>query len=143
MRKVEEGDRVRIHFTGSFDDGSQFVTTQGETPVELTIGEGKLISGFEKSVIGMEPGQQKTVYLKPEEAAGARRPDLVSNLPRHMVPEQEADLKVGSSIQVKDDNGNDIRATVTQLSDQTVTIYANHALAGEALTFEIELVEFV
>ena len=143
MRKVEAGDRVRVHFTGSFDDGSHFATTQGESPLELTIGEGKLIRCFEDSVIGMAPGERKTVHLPPQEAVGARRPELVSHLPRHMVPEQDEDLAVGSRIQVKDDNGNDIRATVTQLSDQTVTIDANHALAGEALTFDIELVELV
>ena len=143
MRKVQEGDRVRVHFTGSLDDGSQFVTTAKEDPLELTIGEGKLISGFEKSVLGMAPGQHKTVHLQPEDALGERRPELVSHLPLHEVPEQEEDLKVGSSIQVKDANGNDVRVTVTHLSDQSVTIDANHALAGEALTFDIELVEIV
>lgn len=143
MQNAQIGDMVRIHFTASYENGTQIATTAGEDPLELTIGDGKLIACFEKSIIGMAEGQQKTVHIEPAQALGEKRPELISTLPRHLVPEQFEDLKVGNSVTVKDDNGNDIKATVKELSDQMVTIDANHPLAGEALTFDIELIEFV
>jgi peptidylprolyl isomerase len=143
MQNAKHGDTVRVHFTGSYENGTPFATTVGEDPLELTIGDGKLIACFEESIIGMEEGERRTVHVEPANALGERRPELISTLPRHTVPEQYEDLKVGSSVQIKDDNGNDIKATVTELSDQNVTIDANHPLAGETLTFDIELIEFV
>ena len=112
-------------------------------PWKLTIGEGKLIRCFETSLVGMTEGEQRTVHIPPEDAMGARRPELVSELPLHMIPEQDEDLKVGSSIQIKDEKGRDVKATVTHLSDQAVIIDANHPLAGETLVFDINLIEFV
>ena len=143
MQKAQKGDTVRVHFSGSYENGTHFATTVGEDPLELTIGDGKLIACFEESIIGMEAGEHKTVQIEPAKALGEKRPELISTLPRHEVPEQYEDLKVGISVQIKDDNGNDLKATVTELSDQTVTIDANHPLAGETLTFDIELIEFV
>jgi peptidylprolyl isomerase len=143
MRTVQDGDRVRIHFTCNFDDGSEIASTGDEEPLELTIGEGKLIERFEKSVIGMAEGQKKTVHLQPQQAMGEKKPELISQVPLHLVPEQDEDLEVGSRIQVKDNNGNDIKAIVTHMSNQTVTLDANHPLAGEALTFNIELIELL
>jgi peptidylprolyl isomerase len=143
MRTVQDGDTVRIHFTCNFDDGSEIASTGDEEPLELTIGEGKLVECFEKSVVGMAEGQKKTVHLQPQQAMGEKNPELISQVPLHLVPEQDEDLEVGSRIQVKDDNGNDIKSMVTHISDQTITLDANHPLAGEALTFNIELIELL
>ena len=143
MRTVQDGDTVRIHFTCNFDDGSEIASTGDEEPLELTIGEGKLVECFEKSVIGMTEGQRKTVHLQPHQAMGEKKPQLIAKVPLHQVPEQDEDLSVGSRIQIKDDHGNDVNAIVTNISNQTVTIDANHPLAGEALIFDIELIEFV
>ncbi|BBO66101.1 peptidyl-prolyl cis-trans isomerase [Desulfosarcina alkanivorans] len=142
MRNAQKGDTVLIKFTCSFDDGSEITTTGEKEPLELTIGEGKLIDCFEQSLIGMSEGQQKTIHLRPEQVVGERRPELISELPLHVLPEQDEDLEVGSRVMVKDNNGNDVKATVTRLTDQNVTIDANHPLAGEALTFDVELIEF-
>lgn len=142
MRSVQEGDTVRVHFTCCAVDGSEIATTGGEEPLELTIGEGKLIECFEKSVIGMTEGQKKTVRLQPHEAIGEKKSELISEVPLYQVPEQDEDIEVGSRIQFKDDQGNDVNAMVTGISDQTVTLDANHPLAGEALIFDIKLVEF-
>ena len=90
--------------------------------MELTIGEGKLIRCFETSLVGMAEGEQRTVHIPPEDAMGERRPELVSQVPLHMIPEQNEDLKIGSSIQIKDEKGRDVKATVTQMTDQAVTI---------------------
>jgi len=143
MRKAKNGDTVRLHFIGCLDDGTRFATTFGEKPLELTIGEGKLIEGFERSLIGMVEGEEKRVRLNPEQAAGERRPELVKTVSRHSVPEQHEDLKVGSKVQVKEDGGKMVEATITRLSDQKVTLDANKPLAGKTLTFDIELIKFV
>lgn len=143
MKKVENGDTVRVHFSGFFDDGKQFASTRGEEPLELTVGEGKLIACFEESVIGMQAGEQKRVRIEPAEAFGERDPDLVSKVPRHEVPEEHEDLSVGSKVQLENEPGRPFKATITALNDQEVTLDANPPLAGQALTFEIELIEFV
>ena len=142
MRKAKNGDTVRVHFTGCFEDGTKFATTTGEKPMELTMGDGKLIGCFEQNLIGMSAGEKKTVRLDPDQAAGERRPELVKMVPRHMVPEQHEDLKVGDRIKLKEDNGDLLEATVTQLSDQEITIDANKPLAGKTLIFDIEFINF-
>jgi peptidylprolyl isomerase len=143
MRKAKNGDTVRVHFTGCFDDGTKFASTVGEDPLEFTIGEGSLIECFEHSLIGMSEGMKKAVRLKPAEAMGEKRPELISKIPRHLVSEENQDLKVGSKVWVKEKNGKPIKVTVKQLSNNEVTIDANHPFAGEALTFDIEIIEFV
>jgi peptidylprolyl isomerase len=145
MRLAQKGDTVRVHFTcSSGDDGRTIATTQGEDPMELTLGKGKLIRCFEQSVIGMTEGQEKTVRLPPAEAAGEKKPELIAQVPRHLVPEQFEDLKVGSVVRVKgQESEKKVKARVTQITDQNVTLDANHPLAGETLVFDIELVAFV
>ena len=143
MRKSQNGDRVRIHFSAYHDDGTQFATTFGEKPMELTIGDRKLIDCFEQSVVGMAEGEKKTVSIEPNQAMGERKPELVSKFSRKEVPEQHEDLKVGSKVEIEDDDGNSVLGTVTQLTDQEVTVDTNHPLAGKTLVFDIELVEFV
>jgi peptidylprolyl isomerase len=141
MRTAQLGDTVRFHFTCLLDDGSQVASTVGEDPMELTIGEKKLIDCFEQSIVGMAEGQKKTVHLKPDEVVGERRPELVSKVSRHLVPEQEQDLEVGLRVAVEDKNGNPVTATVIDLSDQEVTLDRNHPLAGEDVIFNIDLIE--
>ena len=143
MREAQKGDTVRVHLTGCLDDGTKFASTFGEEPLELTIGEGKLIECFETSLIGMLEGARKTVRIEPSQAMGEKQSELISSIPRHLISEQHGDLKVGAKIWVKDQNKNDVKVTVKQVSDQEVTIDANHPLAGEALTFDIELMGFV
>lgn len=143
MKKAQNGDRVRVHFSACYDDGTQFATTQGEKPIELTIGDRKLIEGFEQSVIGMGEGEKKTVSIEPNQAMGERRSELVAKFSRDAIPEQLEDLKVGSKVEVKDDKGNPLVATITELTDQEITVDANHPLAGKTLVFDIELIEFV
>ena len=143
MRLAKNGDTVRVHFTCSADDGREIASTDNDEPMELTLGKGKLIECFEQSVIGMTEGQEKTVRLQPSEAAGEKKPELIKEVPRHLVPEQFEDLKVGNFVRVKKPEGKAIKARVTHLTDQHVTLDANHPLAGETLIFDIELVDFV
>jgi peptidylprolyl isomerase len=143
MRKAQNGDNVRVHFSAYHDTGTQFATTLGEKPLKLTIGDRKLIDCFEQSIVGMVAGEKKTVSIDPNRAMGERRPELVTIFSRESVPEQHEDLKVGSKVEVEDDNGNPIVGTVTHLTDQKVTVDTNHPLAGKTLIFEIELIEFL
>jgi peptidylprolyl isomerase len=146
MRKAQNGDTVRVHFSAYHDEineRAQFATTLEEEPMELTIGDGKLIKCFEQSIVGMVEGEKKTVSFEPNQAIGERKPELVAKFSRIEIPEQYEELKVGSKVDVENDDGNTIFGTITQLSDQEVTVDANHPLAGKTLEFDIQLIEFV
>jgi FKBP-type peptidyl-prolyl cis-trans isomerase 2 len=143
MRKAERGDKVRVKFTGCFDDGTRFAYTEAEKPLEVTIGSGKLIKCFEDSLIGMSEGVKKTVRLKPANAMGERRPELVSKVPRDLIEKEDDELKIGSRVRVKNKVGQPYKATIKGITDDEITIDANHPLAGLALNFDIEMIAFV
>jgi FKBP-type peptidyl-prolyl cis-trans isomerase 2 len=143
MRKAQNGDSVQVHFSAYHEDGTQFATTVSENPLELTIGDRKLIDCFERSIVGMAPGEKKTVRIEPDQGMGERQPELVTVFSREAIPEQHGDLEIGSKVEVEDSYGNPIVGKVTQLTDQEVTVDANHPLAGKTLVFDIELIEFV
>jgi FKBP-type peptidyl-prolyl cis-trans isomerase 2 len=143
MKKAQNGDGVRVHFSAYLEDGTQFATTRGENPVELIIGDRKLIDCLEQSLVGMVAGEKKSVSIEPNQAMGEIRPELVTVFSRETIPERHEDLKIGSRVEVENDKGNPIIGRVTRLTDQEVTVDANHPLAGKTLIFGIELLEFV
>ena len=142
MAKAKNGDKVRLHYTGKLGDETVFDSSDGREPLEFTLGEGKVICGFEEAVIGMCPGDMKTVDINPAKAYGPRRKELVAEIERGRIPGNDR-LKVGEYVQLRQRNGGVIRAQVTELSDSTVTLDANHPLAGKLLKFEIRLLEIV
>ena len=142
MKNAQKGDTVKVHFTGKLDDGTEIASSQNGIPLEFTIGEGKLIPGFEEGAIGMSEGDHKTVHLEPSQAFGERRAELISKVPRDEIPDH-IDLKVGLPLEVSSSSGNALRVLVTEISDDEVTLDANHELAGHSVTFDIELVELV
>ena len=143
MKKAQNGDGVRVHFSAYLEDGTQFATTRGENPLELIIGDRKLIDCFEQSLVGMAAGEKKSVSIEPELAMGEIRPELVAVFSREKIPEQHEDLKIGSRVEIEDNDGSPVVGKVTQLTDQEVTVDANHPLAGKTLLFDIELIGFV
>jgi peptidylprolyl isomerase len=143
MRKAQIGDSVRIHFTTSQDDGNQIATTRHEKPMDLTVGDKKLIECFEKSIVGMTQGERKTVKIEPKDAMGERNPELEKTFSRVAIPEQHEDLKLGNKVEFKDDHGNYYIGTVRQLTNQEVKLDANHPLAGKTLVFDIKLISFI
>jgi peptidylprolyl isomerase len=143
MRKAQIGDSVRIHFTASQDDGTQIATTRNESPMELTIGDKKLIECFERSIVGMTENERKMVKIEPEDAMGERNPKIVKTFPRIAIPEQYEDLKIGTKIEFKYDKGDSHVGIVTHLTNHEVRIDANHPLAGKTLLLDIELMRFV
>ncbi|MGE0821556.1 MAG: peptidylprolyl isomerase [Candidatus Binatia bacterium] len=142
MTQAKSGDQVRVHYTGKFENGDVFDSSVGGESLQFTIGAGQLIPGFDHAVVGMTPGETKTVLIAAEHAYGPYKDELVvtverKNLPAHITPE------IGRRYRVRQPSGTDVVVTVTALSEGSVTMDANHALAGKDLTFEIQLVEIV
>lgn len=139
MATARMGDVVRIHYVGTLDDGRTFDTSRDREPLEFTLGEGEVLPGFEQAVLGMAEGEVKTVTLPPEQAYGPRRPELVQQVEREALP-ADLPLRPGLQLQAQMSDGEPLVLTVRSVADGVVTLDANHPLAGEALTFEIELV---
>ncbi len=140
MSKAKDGDTVKVHYTGTLENGEVFDTSKEREPLEFQLGEGQLIPGFEKAVIGMDEGDSTTVEIPSEEAYGEVREDLVINVPKDQLPE-EVEPKIGMQLQVNQQNGQPIPVRVTEIKDDELVLDANHPLAGKDLKFEIELLE--
>ena len=141
-RTAQPGDTVAVHYTGKLADGSVFDSSQGREPLQFVLGERKVIVGFDKAVTGMSPGETKTAKLPPEDAYGPHQPEMVVEFPRSDLP-PEVPVEIGQRLQVQTNTGEAIPARVVEFSDTAVKLDANHPLAGEELTFEVELVEVV
>lgn len=141
MSQAKSGDTVRVHYTGTLGEEEIFDSSEGRDPLEFTLGQGRVIAGFEKAVLGMEVGEERKVTIPSEEAYGPRRDEMIAQIPRSQFPPQ-IDPKVGQELQMNQD-GQTIPVRVADVSEQSVTLDANHPLAGEDLTFALELVEIV
>jgi peptidylprolyl isomerase len=144
LPKVKEGDTVKVHYTGKLtEDGTVFDSSREREPLEFTLGEGKLIPGFEKAVVGLEEGDSTTVELASEDAYGERREDLELEVSKSDLPDN-IDPQVGMQLQMQQqENGQAIPVQITAVEDEVVKLDANHPLAGKDLTFDIELIEKV
>lgn len=140
MKLASKGDSVKVHYTGKLEDGTVFDSSKDREPLEFSIGERQVIKGFEEAVIGMAEGQSKTVEIPAEESYGPRRDDLVVTINRSQVP-PDIELEEGLHLQMKQPSGTVFNVMVAEITDDTVTLDANHPLAGKDLTFDIELVE--
>lgn len=139
MRRAHAGDTVSIHYTGTLADGSVFDSSRGRTPLEFTLGSGQVIPGFDAAVDGMAIGEEKTVTIPAAEAYGPHRHELMVEVSRAQLP---GDLRpeVGQQLQLSQ-GGQQFVVTVRDVSDVSVVLDGNHPLAGEDLTFALELVE--
>jgi len=140
LSKVKDGNTVKVHYTGTLKDGSVFDSSVEREPLEFKLGEGQLIPGFEKAVIGMEEGEKTEVDIPVKEAYGEAREDLVINVPKDQLPD-DVEPELGMQLQVNQPDGQPVPVTVAEISDDELTLDANHPLAGKDLKFEIELVE--
>ncbi len=141
MARAKRGDTVRVHYTGTLDNGEQFDSSSGMDPLSFTLGEGSVIQGFDDAVDGMEVGEAKRVTIPAGEAYGDRREELTLRVPRNELP-TDLELEVGSQLRMEQ-GAESIVVTVRDMDDASVTLDANHPLAGQALTFDLELVEIV
>src|SRR5512136_977682 len=135
--KATKGRKVSVHYRGTLDNGEEFDSSEGCEPLEFVVGQGDLIPGFEKAVIGMEAGQKKTVALEPEDAYGPYEDELVVDGPRNAFPEGE--LRVGASYTVHLRGGEEAVGRVVRIEKDTVAMDFNHPLAGKRLTFDLHV----
>jgi peptidylprolyl isomerase len=141
MARAKRGDRVRVHYTGTLDNGEEFDSSRGTDPLTFVLGEGSVIQGFDGAVEGMEVGEEKRVTIPADEAYGARREELTLRLPRSELP-PDLELEVGTQLRME--QGEEaVVVTVRDIDEGSVMLDANHPLAGEALTFDLRLVEIV
>jgi len=142
MAPVKQGDTVQVNYTGKLSDGTIFDSSVDRHPLQVTLGKGSLIAGFETAVIGMNTGEKKTVIIPFAEAYGARQDSAVvsverKNFPVNFVPQ------VGQRLELTQEDDSNVLVTVAGLTDTHITLDANHPLAGKDLTFEIELLSIV
>lgn len=139
MAAAKVGDTVSIHYTGKLDDGSVFDSSLEREPLKFSIGGQQVIPGFEQAVIGMNPGEAKTETIVCDQAYGPRHEDMVVTVLREQIP-SDFELEVGQQLQIRNPEGQVIPVMVSEIIEDQVTLDGNHPLAGEDLTFEIELV---
>lgn len=140
MAPAKKGDLVKVHYTGTLEDGTEFDSSAGKDPLEFTIGKGEVIPGFEEAVSGMSPGESKKVTIPPEQAYGMPKDEMIAVLERKDVP-ADLELAIGNQLEVSQEGGHSFLVMVADLSETTVTLDANHPLAGKSLVFEITLQE--
>ena len=140
MSQAKDGDKAKVHYTGKLQDGEIFDSSKEREPLEFVIGSGNVIPGFENGVVGMEIGESKVLTIPPEEAYGERRAELVVEVNRSDFPENITP-SIGLQLQMTQPNGNSLNVIITDLTEEVVTLDANHPLAGQTLFFDVELVE--
>lgn len=139
MTQAKPGDTVHIHYTGKLSDGTQFDSSTGRAPLTFELGSGQIIKGLDDHVQGMAVGDKSTVTIPAEQAYGDPDPRNVQAVPREVMPDG-VEIEVGMELQAQGAGGNPIPVRVTDVTRETVTVDANHPLAGEDLTFDVELV---
>lgn len=140
MSQAESGNTVKVHYTGTLADGTAFDSSRGSDPLEVTLGSGSVIAGFEQALMGMSVGESKTVTIGAAEAYGEHHADRVHEVEREKMPD-DIDLRVGVILEAVGAGGVPLPVQIAGLSETMVTLDFNHPLAGQDLTFELELVE--
>ncbi len=139
MAAAETGNTVKMHYTGSLEDGTVFDSSQGRDPLEFQLGAGQIIPGLEAVVLGMSEGEETKVTIPADAAYGAREDERVQPVPRDQFPDN-IPVAVGTQLQVQTPDGQTLPVVIADVSEETVTLDANHPLAGQDLTFAVEIV---
>ena len=142
MAEAKKGDEVTVHYTGTLADESEFDSTREADPLEFTIGDGQLIKGFDVAVTGMTVGESKTVTIAADEAYGSVNEEMVFDIERSQFAE-DVTPELGQRFQLDTPDGQQIVVTITAIEGDKITLDANHPLAGQDLTFELELMTIV
>jgi len=136
---VKKGDRIKVQYTGTLQDGTIFDKSKEGEPLEFTVGSGQIIPGFDKAVEGMKLNEEKKVTLKPENAYGKRDETAIREFPKNSLPENFKPEK-GMMLRLQDQTGRAIPGTVTDITENNITIDLNHPLSGKDLTFNIKVI---
>lgn len=140
MQQVKSGDTVKVHYHGKLNDGTTFDSSEGREPLEFEVGSGSVIAGFDSGVTGMQVGEKKTINIPVEQAYGQKQEDLFMEFPRDRFP-ADVTPEVGMQLNMNNGAGQNFPVVITEVTPDTVILDANHPLAGEDLTFDLELVE--
>ena len=135
---MKPGTKVKVHYTGTLSDGEVFDSSEGKDPLEFTIGEKQVISGFENGIKDMKLNDEKTIKINPSEAYGEMQEQLIVKIPREKFPEK---IEAGGRLVLKGPEGQSIPAVITEVKEDSVTIDLNHPLAGKELTFKVKIIE--
>ena len=135
---IKQGDLVKVHYTGKLLDGQIFDSSIDKTPLEFTMGQGRLIEGFEKGMVGMALGEKKSITIDPSQAYGEVRPELIVTVPKENVPE---DIEAGKTLQAVGPEGRPVIFVVREVKEDSVIVDSNHPLAGQTLIFDVEVVD--
>ena len=138
--QVKKGDTARVHYTGRLEDGQVFDTSEGGEPLEFQIGSGEVIQGFDEGVRGMHVGEKKTIEIEADDAYGQRSEALVQSVSRGDL-NLDTEPQVGMNLVLQLPDGNQIPVAITDVTQDSVTLDANHPLAGQKLIFDVELVD--
>ena len=137
---IKKGDKVKVDYTGTLDDGTVFDTSEGKQPIEFEVGAGMVIPGFDNAVVGMKKGEEKEVKIEPKDGYGERNDQLLKKIPREQLP-KGPEPKAGMMVGLSTPQGQQIPAKITEVTDKEVTIDLNHPLSGKTLNFKIKVVE--
>jgi peptidylprolyl isomerase len=137
---IQNGDTILVNYTGKFENGEVFDTSEGGQPLKFTVGSGQIIKGFDDAVLGMMVGDKKSVVITATDGYGEHNEELVFNMPKSHVPEG-MELKAGMEVELLDQDKHPVYALCTEVFDDIVRIDVNHPLAGKTLLFDIEIVE--
>lgn len=140
MQQVKAGDTVKVHYHGRLTDGTTFDSSSGREPLEFQVGSGQVIKGFDDGVSGMEIGEKKTIQIAVDDAYGQKEENMIVEFPKNNFP-PELSPEIGMSLNMTNGSGQVIPVTIVEIKDDSVTLDANHPLAGQDLIFDIELVE--
>ncbi len=140
---IKKGDKIKVEYTGTFDDGTVFDSTTHDDhthPIEFEVGAGQLIKGFDDAVVGMELNEEKDIKIKPEDGYGERKEELSKEIPRDKLP-KEPEPKVGMALMMNLPNGQQFPAVIKSVDEEKIVVDLNHPLAGKTLNFKIKVVE--
>lgn len=140
MSKVKANDTVRVHYTGKLTDGQVFDSSREREPLEVQLGQGSLIPGFEKGLVDMEVNEKKTITIPKEEAYGEVNKELFQSIPNSELPDN-IKPEVGMGLVARGQDGSERQLRVAEVHDDSIVVDANHPLAGKDLIFDLEVVE--
>ena len=140
MSQVKKNDTVKVHYTGKLTNGQVFDSSLEREPLEVTIGEGKLIPGFENAILDMHVNDKKTVEISKDEAYGDVQQELFHQVQKEQLP-QDIKPEVGMGLASKGPDGTEHQFRVVDVKDDHIVVDGNHPLAGQDLVFDLELVE--
>ena len=142
MCKVKQGSKIKVHYTGQLEDGTEFDSSRNRDPLEFEVGSGQIMPGVDKGVVDMKVGETRKLTIEPENAYGPVREDLVGQVDKSAFPD-DINPQIGQQLQMERSDGDPIQVVVTAIEGDKVTLDANHPMAGQTLVFDVEVTEIL